>query len=137
MSHCSCHEFHIEGGNARADASCRDLARAGLLWVNDGMWAGEGQLMDERFSREARSWVYPTAQPPYGYLAYLREADPVDPGVAEFLGGGCQSVFASHKHQAVVVSMGDFGFLCEPIWASTRDAIVSGISTNQAEVKDP
>lgn len=61
----------------------------------------------------------------FGYLAYLRETDPVDPGVAEFLGGGCQSVFVSHKHQATIVSMGDFGLNCEPIWANMRMAIVS------------
>ena len=52
----------------------------------------------------------------FGYLSYLRESDPVDPGVSEYLGAGCQSVFISHEHQAVIVSMGDFGFLCEPIW---------------------
>ena len=45
--------------------------------------------------------------------------------VAEFLGGGCQSVFVSHLHQAVIVSMGDFGFVCEPIWENFRQAIVS------------
>eukprot|EP01048_Picozoa_sp_COSAG05_P015902 COSAG05_NODE_1974_length_3765_cov_19.906983_4_plen_295_part_00 len=77
------------------DASCRDLARAGQLWVNDGAWAGEGQLMDEQYAREARSWVYPSVEPPYGYLTFVRPDDPVDPGVAEFLGGGCQSVFVS------------------------------------------
>jgi len=45
--------------------------------------------------------------------------------VAEFLGGGCQSVFVSHLHQAVIVSMGDFGFVCEPIWENFRQAVVS------------
>ena len=87
-------------------------------------------------------------EPPYGYLTYVRESDPVDPGgktmhrcfpdlfghlanhvspmsVAEFLGGGCQSVFVSHLHQAVIVSMGDFGFVCEPIWENFRQTIVS------------
>jgi CubicO group peptidase (beta-lactamase class C family) len=115
------------------DASCRDLARAGQLWANNGAWAGvEGQMMDEQYSRDARSWVYPSVDPPYGYLTYVREDDPVDPGVAEFLGAGCQSVFVSHEQQAVVVSMGDFGFLCEPIWANTREAIVSGAAATRS-----
>jgi CubicO group peptidase (beta-lactamase class C family) len=98
------------------EASCRDLARAGLLWANDGEWAGEGRLMDPQFTADARRWIYPGVEPPYGYLAFLRAEDPVDAGVAEFLGAGCQSVFVSHEHQAVIVSMGDFGFDCEPIW---------------------
>lgn len=29
-------------------ASCRDLARVGQLWVNNGEWAGEGQLMQRQ-----------------------------------------------------------------------------------------
>ena len=69
----------------------------------------------------------------FGYLSYLRESDPVDPGVSEYLGAGCQSVFISHEHQAVIVSMGDFGFLCEPIWTNTRSAIVSGSHKQQQQ----
>ena len=72
--------------------------------------------MDPQFTADARRWVYPGVEPPYGYLAFLRADDPVDAGVAEFLGSGCQSVFVSHEHQAVIVSMGDFGFFCDPIW---------------------
>ena len=56
--------------------------------------------------------------------------------MSEYLGAGCQSVFISHEHQAAIVSMGDFGFLCEPIWTNTRSAIVSGSHKQQQQLKN-
>ena len=64
-----------------ADTSCRDLARFGLLWANEGMWPGADgepvQLMGRQYSIEGRSWVFPNSGRDYGYTLPLSSNDPV------------------------------------------------------------
>ena len=64
-----------------ADTSCRDLARFGLLWANEGLWPGvDGepeQLMGREYSIEGRSWVFPNSGRDYGYTLPLSSNDPV------------------------------------------------------------
>ena len=84
------------------------LYRAGQLWVNDGEWAGEGQLVPRDYSLEQRSWVYPGVEPPYGYLTYVRESDPVDPGGKTMRPDlfGCHLVTTCHQCQSRNFSAG-------------------------------
>ena len=105
-------------------ASCRDLARVGQLWVNEGRW-GDEELADRGFIIDAGEGTYPAALPPYGYTSWLRTEDPVDPSVAQFEGAGSQSVFVSKAHQAVIVSMGEGAPSSGPVWNNVREHIVS------------
>lgn len=54
------------------EATHRDIARLGLLWLNGGNWAGQ-QLIDPQFVAEALSAPYPEANGAYGYLWWLNE----------------------------------------------------------------
>lgn len=110
--------------------SCRDLARAGQLWINDGLvptrLRAEGvPLVPRQYMTEARRWVYPDSGTEYGYTAWLNEEDPVDPEVANFIGAGEQCVTVSHEHQAVIVSMGSSSPGGCQSWSLARDYIVS------------
>jgi hypothetical protein len=40
-------------------ASCRDLARAAQLLLNDGFWPGAGQLVDRDYALESSRMIYP------------------------------------------------------------------------------
>ncbi len=54
------------------EATHRDIARLGLLWLNGGNWAGQ-QLIDPAFVAEALSAPYSEANGAYGYLWWLNE----------------------------------------------------------------
>jgi CubicO group peptidase (beta-lactamase class C family) len=107
-----------------AETSCRDLARMGQLWANDGEWAGAGQVMNKEFVQQGREWKYSGSGTEYGYTTWLDVNDPVDPKIARFDGMYAQCAFHSREHNAVVVSMGN-GNSCVPAWTNGRSAIVS------------
>jgi len=115
-----------------AELSCRDLARAAQLWLNEGEWKGADgeavQLMSREHAVVGTTQVFPDAGgDPYGYTVRKRPADPVDPNVAYFGGVLVQCAFFSREHNAVVVSMGsDLFSSCESsVWEQARNAIVS------------
>ncbi len=56
------------------EATHRDVARMGLLWLNGGKWNGE-QLLDPEFVGQALSAPYPEANGAYGYLWWLNEGN--------------------------------------------------------------
>lgn len=113
-----------------ADTSCRDLARFGQLWANEGVWPGDGgapeQLMQREFSVDGRTIenLFPNAGRDYGYTLPLLSSDPVDNTAGSFVGMNAQCVVFSPEHNAVIVSMGNGGG-CNTAWANTRSAIVS------------
>ena len=111
-----------------ADTSCRDLARFGQLWANEGVWINsEGaaeQLMGREYSIEGRTFVFPQTSREYGYTLPLSVNDPVDPTTGSMVGLNAQCVQFSPEHNAVIVSMGNGGG-CGTAWANTRAAIVS------------
>ena len=52
------------------EATHRDIARMGLLWMHGGRWR-EQQLMAQEFVEEALTSPYPKANAAYGYLWWL------------------------------------------------------------------
>lgn len=52
------------------EATHRDIARLGLLWLRGGEWRGE-QIIDPAFVGEGLSAPYPDANGAYGYLWWL------------------------------------------------------------------
>ena len=111
-----------------ARASCRDAARVGQLWNNNGAWPGYGQLMPEEYARRAHTWVFPGSQSwaPYGYTLWLWLVDDVDPEVAMMGGANAQCTLISPEHDAVIVSFGmDEQDDCEDVWQSSKYAIVA------------
>lgn len=56
------------------EATHRDIARMGLLWLRGGKWNGE-QLMSPQFVAEALSPAYPKANGAYGYLWWLNSPE--------------------------------------------------------------
>ena len=106
------------------EASHRDIARLGLLWLNHGQWQGE-TIMDETFVDEALTPTYPQANGAYGYLWWLNS----DQGIWRTTGGNSGKgerwfPFASSNdfmalgargkimivvqdHNVIMVSMGD------------------------------
>jgi CubicO group peptidase (beta-lactamase class C family) len=111
-------------------ASCRDLARAGQLWINDGLLPTrlrpEGvPIIPRDYMEAARRWAYPTSGTEYGYTTWLDVNDPVDQEVASFIGAGDQCVTVSHEHQVVIVSMGSASPGGCQSWSLARDFVVS------------
>jgi CubicO group peptidase (beta-lactamase class C family) len=106
------------------EATHRDMARVGHLWLNRGMWRGE-QIVDPRFIDAALRPPYPDANGAYGYLWWLNS----DEGTWRTTGGNSASdsrwfpyaptnVFLAlgargkvmivvPDHNVIVVSMGD------------------------------
>jgi CubicO group peptidase (beta-lactamase class C family) len=111
-----------------ADTSCRDLARFGQLWANEGRWRGDDgapeQLMQRGYAIEGRTHVFPNSGRDYGYTLPLSSNDPVDPTTGSMVGMNAQCVQFSPRHNAVIVSMGNGGS-CGAAWRNTRAAIVS------------
>jgi CubicO group peptidase (beta-lactamase class C family) len=118
-----------------ADTSCRDLARMGQLWANDGVWKdvnGDAQqLMARQYSIDGRTCGGNPAMGmgcnfgrDYGYTIPTSSNDPVDPTTGSFVGMNAQCVQFSPEHNAVIVSMGNGGG-CGTSWTNSRSAIVS------------
>lgn len=55
------------------EATHRDIARLGLLWLRGGKW-GEEQIIDPAFVEEGLRPPYPQANSAYGYLWWLNSA---------------------------------------------------------------
>ena len=106
------------------EASHRDMARLGHLWLNRGNWRGE-QIVDPLFVDEALQPPYPQANGAYGYLWWLNS----DQGTWRTTGGNSGSdarwfpyapanvfmalgargkvIIVVPDHNVVVVTMGD------------------------------
>lgn len=67
-------------------ATHRDIARIGHLWLNGGQWNGE-QIIDPQFVEEALRPPYPDANGAYGYLWWLN----TDEGTWRTTGGNSGS----------------------------------------------
>ena len=85
--------------------SARDLARMGLLGLNNGKW-GEKQVLSETWVKMART---PTPQEPdYGYMNwFLNTGQKMFPAAREdsvaFIGNGDNIVFIDYAHDMVAV----------------------------------
>eukprot|EP00041_Stephanoeca_diplocostata_P015106 m.286268 g.286268 ORF g.286268 m.286268 type:complete len:407 (+) comp19925_c0_seq10:1297-2517(+) len=110
-----------------AQSSCRDAARVGQLFNNNGRWPGFGQLMSEAYTEKARTVIHPFAQEswgPYGYLIWLYMQDDYDPTVSMMSGANAQCTVFSKELNAVIVSFGtDDDSLCDPVWNAARYAV--------------
>lgn len=111
-----------------ASTTCRDLARAGQLYLNDGAWRGSGQVMDKEYTQKSRTQIFPDSGENYGYTVWRQASDPVDPDVSSFNGMYSQCVYMSKRHEAMIVSMGQgdiTGSGCSNAWIQSRNAIIS------------
>jgi len=111
-----------------SETSCRDLARAAQLWLNEGFWPGHGQVLNREHILEGRTAVYPDSGADYGFTVWLESNDPIDPQVHSFNGAYSQCAYISKRHEAIVVSMGNgdvSGARCGFAWTESREAIVS------------
>jgi CubicO group peptidase (beta-lactamase class C family) len=85
--------------------SARDLARMGLLGLNNGKWGGK-QILSRKWVKMART---PTPQEPiYGYMNWFLNTDhKMYPAAREdcvtFLGNGDNVVFIDYQHDMVAV----------------------------------
>lgn len=106
------------------EATHRDMARLGHLWLNRGNWRGE-QIVDPLFIDEALKPPYPEANGAYGYLWWLNS----DEGTWRTTGGNSSSdsrwfpyapanvylalgargkvIVVVPDHNVIVVTMGD------------------------------
>jgi len=126
---------HVRCGFS-VESSCRDLARAALLWANEGQWAGVGAVSNAEYIRTGSSWIFPESGVDYGYTVWRSDSDIVDNEVSGYNGAFSQCAFISRKHAAVIISMGDgdmWGGDCRPVWAESRWAIVSGHNITRSD----
>jgi hypothetical protein len=125
---------------ASARSSCRDAARVGQLWNNNGFWPGHGQLISEEYARRARTWVFPGsfAWAPYGYTLWLWINDEIDAEVGMMGGANAQCTLFAPEQNAVIVSFGmDDQDDCEDVWQASKYAIVDwGNNANASFVKN-
>ena len=106
-------------------ATHRDVARLGLLWLERGRWRGE-QLMDAAFVDEALRPAHPDANGAYGYLWWLNGGEGTwrtpggGSGTGRFVPQAPRSVYFGlgargkilvvvPEHDLIVVSMGETG----------------------------
>jgi len=111
-----------------ATTSCRDLARAAQLYLNDGAWPGVGQVMNEQYTKDSRKQMLTNIGENYGYTVWRQANDPVDPDVSSFNGMYSQCAYMTKDHEAIIVSMGQgdiTGALCSRAWTNSRNAIIS------------
>ncbi|MBK7330284.1 MAG: hypothetical protein IPI85_14755 [Dehalococcoidia bacterium] len=106
-------------------ATHRDLARLGLLWLRKGKWRQE-QLLDESFVDAALEPPFPEANTAYGYLWWLNKGggtwrDPKSPPTArdgKRIPGAPENVYTAQgargklimvipDHDMVVVTLGE------------------------------
>mmetsp|Transcript_26546 Transcript_26546/g.79748 ORF Transcript_26546/g.79748 Transcript_26546/m.79748 type:complete len:427 (-) Transcript_26546:82-1362(-) len=119
------------GGGCKS--SCRDAARVGLLWANEGYWEGYGQFLTKEYAKRAQTWIFPNAEGSwgeYGYLLWLWVTDDVDPTYSSMNGANGQCTSISREHNAVTVSFGkdtgpDAGWPCNAAWQFGKYALVS------------
>lgn len=106
------------------EATHRDLARLGLLWLNRGVWNGT-RLISEEYVDAALKPPFPAANNAYGYLWWLNpnagewqraetgergvgsRIASAPPNVYNALGARGQMVFVIPDHNMVVVTMGE------------------------------
>jgi len=109
-------------------SSCRDAARVGQLWANEGAWPGEGQMIPVEYARTARSDIFPYAQNSwgaYGYTLWLWLDDDIDPDVFMMAGAGAMCTFVSVKWSVVLTSFGDDEYEnCYGVWYNTKYDII-------------
>lgn len=109
-------------------STCRDLARAAQLYLNDGAWKDEGQVMNKEYTQASRTDIFPNSGRDYGYTIWLQGNDPVDQDVSSFNGMYSQCAYISKKHEALIISMGQgdiTGSGCSNAWVQSRNAIIS------------
>ena len=85
--------------------SARDLARLGLLGLNDGLW-GKRRILSEKWIAMAKTPTGPN--PGYGYMNWFLNTDrKLFPAAREdavaFLGNGANVVFIDYQHDTVAV----------------------------------
>ncbi|MEM7366011.1 MAG: serine hydrolase [Pseudomonadota bacterium] len=105
------------------EATHRDIARMGLLWMHGGRWESE-QMMSSSFVAEALTSPYPKANGAYGYLWWLNRDNgtwrttagrsgtgrwfPYMPdNVFMALGARGKVMIVVPDHELIMVSMGD------------------------------
>jgi len=108
--------------------TCRDLARAAQLYLNDGAWPGAGQVMNKEYTQTSRTQIFPNSGRAYGYTVWRQENDPVDKNISSFNGMFSQCAYMSKEHEALIISMGQgdiSGSGCVNAWIESRNAIIS------------
>jgi hypothetical protein len=85
--------------------SARDLARMGLLGLNNGKW-GDKQILSEQWIKMARTPTGPN--PGYGYMNWFLNTDrKLAPAAREdsvmFIGNGDNIVFIDYEHDMIAV----------------------------------
>lgn len=56
------------GGGCKT--SCRDAARVGLLFGNNGYWEGYGQFLTKEYATRAQTWIFPGIPGEWGEYGY-------------------------------------------------------------------
>jgi CubicO group peptidase (beta-lactamase class C family) len=89
--------------------TCRDGARLGHLWANNGTWKGQ-RLISEQYYNEATSAPFPTANAGYGYnfwlnVAYSRTKRVMKSFAA--IGANAQYIVIIPELQLVITSYGN------------------------------
>lgn len=108
--------------------SCRDMARLGQLYLNNGRWAGE-QLIDASYIRDA---VSPSQlNPGYGYLWWLNQAGrvPAAPRSMFYAAGARgQFCFTLPEHDMVIATMGygEQQLSADAAWAALAPVLPPG-----------
>jgi len=128
----------LDCGGSNGETTCRDLARAAQLWINDGIWEDEEVVLFDHIS-EGRTNVYPHKEREYGFGLWLQQVDtpdPVDPsppypGRHSMMGIYAQCAHISKDNEAIIVSMGwgqQDGVDCYQAWYLSGAAMVSNSS---------
>jgi CubicO group peptidase (beta-lactamase class C family) len=106
-------------------ATHRDMARLGLLWLNQGRW-GDQQLVAKEYIRAATSARFPQANTDYGYLWWLNTTDSATPTNGyQARGGNGQLIIVVPDEDIVVVTMGNTLGLSDDATRNVWQAILS------------
>jgi CubicO group peptidase (beta-lactamase class C family) len=94
------------------ETTCRDLARFGLLFAQQGTWQGE-QLVPRAWVRSATSRASQDLNPRYGLLWWVNASGTLTPGVARSayaaIGFGGQVLLVDPSTDTIVVRLGTPG----------------------------
>eukprot|EP01048_Picozoa_sp_COSAG05_P006227 COSAG05_NODE_395_length_10351_cov_9.372318_3_plen_97_part_00 len=82
-------------------ASCRDLARAGQIWANDGYVPGAGQLMAREYAEQGSRMIFPDSGAAYGYTHWLNPLYEIDPEITAFIGAAVSACSRVRLERAV------------------------------------